>query len=108
MQQDVEAWIEVPASDVDGRYFCMRAPDDSMQASRILRGDCVMVRQQDSVPDGDLAVVIVDDGEAMIRRVFHTDKGIILQSDDLEARPVLVEPQAVRILGRVVRVWWDR
>ncbi|MBE3519199.1 MAG: helix-turn-helix domain-containing protein [Firmicutes bacterium] len=103
-EQEIEEWVEMPAAEIqDGSYFCMRVKDDSMRASRLEKGDIVVIRKQAVVNNGDVAVVILpDEEEAVLRRVYYGDQGIILRADDPNCPPVVAEPHEVRIIGRVM------
>ena len=48
--------------------FCFIVKGDSMINARILDGDLVYVRKQSSVENGEIAVVLIDDEEATLKR----------------------------------------
>ena len=57
--------------------FCLKAKGDSMINARIFDGDTLFVRKQDTVEDGEIAVVLIDD-EATVKRVyFDRENGIL-------------------------------
>ena len=60
--------------------FCLKASGDSMINARIHDGDIVFIKKQDSVKNGEIAVVAVNNGSmAMLKRVFHyVDKGMVI------------------------------
>lgn len=60
--------------------FCLKASGDSMVNARIHDGDIVFIKKQNSVKNGEIAVVAVNnDSTAMLKRVFHyVDKGMII------------------------------
>lgn len=89
-------------------YFALRVRGDSMNAARINDGDIVIVRQQDEVDNGQIAVVMVGDEEATLKR-FHQDGNVITlmpQSMNPEHQPFVFDARttSVRVLGLVVRV----
>lgn len=84
--------------------FCVRARGDSMIEARIHDGDLVFVRRQPTVENGEIAVVLIDD-EAVLKRVYVTDGGVILQSENPKYAPIYVTKEHnrdVRILGKAV------
>ncbi len=91
-----------------GADFCLRARGDSMIGARIFDGDILYIRQQDSVDDGEIALVLIGD-EATVKRVyFDRHLGILtLQPENPTHRamrfmgPSLDE---IRILGKVIAV----
>ncbi len=96
----VEACSEITAD------FCLRARGDSMVNARIFDGDLLFVRQQDSVDDGDIAVVLIDD-EATVKRVyFNREDGILtLMPENPTYKPMRYfgsQLDRIRILGKVV------
>lgn len=103
-EQEIQEWVEVPATDVkDGSYFCVHIRDNSMTTSRLEKGDMVLIKRQTVVNNGDLALVIPPDSEeAVIRRIYYGDQGIIVQADDPSCPPIVAEPHEIRIIGRVV------
>lgn len=60
-------------------YFWLKVAGDSMYPI-IQENDLVLIRKQDSVDSGSLAVVIVNDEEGLVKRVVYGDDWIELQS----------------------------
>lgn len=91
-----------------GNYFGLRINGDSMEP-RMFSGDIVIVRQQNDVENGDIAIVLVNGGEATCKKIEKHSNGIMLvplnkqyqakfySNDDIENLPV-------RILGKVVEI----
>lgn len=74
-EQNIEDHVLCPyGTDVD---FCLRAKGDSMVNARIHDGDIVFIRQQDTVEDGEIAAVLVED-EATIKRVYFDRENDVL------------------------------
>ena len=96
---------ELAGGDVDAD-FCLRAKGDSMIGARIHDGDIVFVRRQESVENGEIAVVIIDD-EATLKRVYYDRaKGkLILTPENPRYAPLSFEGEElsrIKILGRAV------
>ncbi len=86
--------------------FCLMARGDSMINARIFDGDLLFVRKQESVDDGEIAVVLIDD-EATVKRVyFNREDGILtLMPENPTYKPMRYmgrELDRIRILGKVV------
>lgn len=84
--------------------FALRAKGDSMTGARIMDGDIVFIRQQDTVENGQIAAVIVDD-EATLKRVYYRDDTLILQAENSAYPPMVYtghQLDHVRILGLAV------
>ena len=66
-----------PAMAAKGEYFALRVKGASMEP--LLReGDVVIVRKQESVESGDVAIVMVNGNEATIKKINYQDNGITL------------------------------
>lgn len=86
--------------------FALRAKGDSMIGARIHDGDIVFIRRQDTVEEGQIAVVILDD-EATLKRVRYLGDGLtMLQAENSQYAPIIIgqkgETRSVRILGLAV------
>ena len=89
--------------DVD---FCLRAHGDSMIGARILDGDIVFIRSQDTVENGEIGAVIIDD-EATLKRVYYyPEEGkLILSPENARYAPLVYvgeELGAIKIIGKAV------
>lgn len=107
---DILDYEEIPAAmAASGEYFALRVQGDSM-APRIKEGDVVIVRRQEEVENGEVAIVLVNGNEATIKEVQFSQFGITLVAwnpsvytphfypmDEVESLPL-------RILGKVVEL----
>ena len=83
-----------------------RAVGDSMEAE-IHEGDICLVHLQEEVPDGAIAVVVIDGEEGTMKRVHHTAGAVVLQSINPNYPPRVftgADVSRVHIVGRVVEV----
>lgn len=86
--------------------FCLSAKGDSMINARIFDGDLLFVKKQESVDNGDIAVVLIED-EATVKRVyFDREAGILtLMPENPTYKPMRYmgsQLERIRILGKVV------
>lgn len=86
--------------------FCLRAQGDSMTGARIFDGDIVFIRSQDTVENGEIAVVVIED-EATLKRVyFYPEEGkLILSPENPRYAPLVYlgeELDHIKILGKAV------
>ena len=93
------------SADIDAS-FCLRARGDSMIGARIYDGDMVFIREQDSVDNGDIAAVIIND-EATLKRVYYypDEAKIILSPENPKYAPLVYikeELNSIKILGKAV------
>lgn len=89
-----------------GADFCLRAKGDSMINARIFDGDLLFVKQQDSVDDGEIAVVLIED-EATVKRVYYDKENnmLTLVPENPTYKPmryVGAQLNQIRIIGKVV------
>jgi repressor LexA len=89
-------------------YFALRISGQSMEPS-ILDCDTVIVRRQDFIEDGQIAVVLIDGEDATVKEVKKVSDGIMLiahnpavfsprvfTKEEIESKPV-------QIIGRVIQ-----
>ena len=84
--------------------FCLRVKGDSMIGAGIKDGDIVFIRKQDSVDDGEIAAVLVDD-EATLKRVYISNDAVTLISENPKYKPMVYTKKQcknIRILGKAV------
>lgn len=82
-------------------FFAIRVKDKNMTCKRIEEGDIVIIRKQNEVEKGAIALISLNN-EIAIKRVVKQDKHIILQSTDLEHLSILVkETDDFSIIGKV-------
>jgi repressor LexA len=86
--------------------FALRCSGDSMKNARILDGDIVFIKKQDTVEDGEIAAVLIDD-DATLKRVRRLPGGMLmLFPENPEYQPIFIggenETRVVRIIGKAV------
>lgn len=91
-----------------GEYFGLRIKGDSMMP-RMMPGDVVIVRKQEDIESGDVAVVMVNGDSATVKRVKKGPNGITLIPfnpvyGSMEYSNADIEALPVRILGKVVEL----
>lgn len=97
-------------TDLNGgaEYFGLRVSGDSMNALRIHDGDVIIVRRQDEVEQGEIAVVLVDEEDATVKRFYSSDTTVTLmpQSTNPEHKPQMYDLRrnTIRVLGKVIKV----
>lgn len=86
-------------------YFLLHVTGDSMEP-HIHSGDMALVHMQNDVESGEIAVVLIDDEEATLKRVVKSGKQVALQPFN-PAYEVRVfsgsSRESLRILGKVVK-----
>lgn len=89
-------------------YFALRVFGDSMNAVPINEGNLVIVRKQPEVITGEIALVLVDDSDATIKRYYQEGPIITLmpQSYNPIHKPQIYDTREtkIEIVGKVVKV----
>ena len=84
--------------------FALTCKGDSMINARIYDGDSVYIRQQDTVENGEIAAVLIEN-EATLKRVKLLPDRIILEPENPLYDPLVYrgeEMNELRILGKAV------
>lgn len=92
-----------PADMVPADAFALKVRGNSMIDDHICDGDLVIVKPQQQVHDGEIAVALLDDGSATLKRVFREQGRVRLQPANAAMAPIYAAD--VTIQGRVVGVW---
>ena len=99
---------ELVSADIlnDGfEYAWLKVKGDSMYPL-IMDSDLVLVRLQDEIDSGDLAVVIVDEEDGVIKRVQYSTNKVTLISENSEKYPPRIfernEINRLRIWGKAI------
>lgn len=91
-----------------GDYFGLQIKGDSMEP-KFSEGDVVIVRKQSTIQSGEIAIVLINGGEATIKKVMLFDGGINLvpSNQAYEVKTFTneqIEKLPVQILGKVVEL----
>ena len=86
--------------------FCLVAHGDSMIGARINDGDIIFIRSQETVNNGEIAAVIIND-EATLKRVYYypDEAKLILSPENPRYAPLVYigeELSDIRIIGKAV------
>ena len=108
-EQEFESYVEAGAE--IHADFTLRAKGDSMTGARIQDGDIVFIRRQDTVNNGEIAAVLIDD-EAALKRIRYLPGGMtMLQAENPAYEPIFIggegETRVVRILGKAIAFQGD-
>ena len=109
--EDVVDWEEIPETMArGGEYFGLKIKGGSMEP-RIKEGDTVIVRKQETVESGEIAIVLVNGDEATCKRIVkHKNGGISLMAFNPAVyethfyTPDEIFSLPVKILGKVVEL----
>jgi repressor LexA len=94
--------IPVPRQFARGECYFLRVRGDSMRDDHILDGDLVLVRRQETVHNGEIAVALLPDGTATLKRVYRERGRFRLQPANEAHAPIYAKSLTVQ--GKVVSV----
>lgn len=106
-EQHIEGYT---VTDLNGQaeYFALIVHGDSMNALGINDGYRIIVRRQNAVENGEVAVVMVGDEDATVKRFYATGDTVTLmpQSTNPEHQPQIYDASKakIRVIGKVVKV----
>lgn len=101
-EEHIEEYIDIPKH--VRADFALTCKGDSMINARIFDGDVVYIRKQETVENGEIAAVLIDN-EATLKRVRLFEDHIVLEPENPQYRPLSYwyeEMNSVRILGKAV------
>lgn len=85
------------------KTFALRVTGDSMKDKEIDKGDIVLVHKQETAENGDAVVVLIN-GETTIKTFRSMGGAILLISENSDYEPIQMNPDDVKINGRVIGV----
>ena len=108
-EDNIEEYIDTPAEDLETgqTYFWLRAKGNSMVNVGIHAGDLLLIRKQDDVDSGDIAVVSINGDNATLKRVIKKENAIILQPENPACETkffVGEEINTIKIRGRLMKL----
>ena len=108
-EENIEGYQEeIEETLPSGNLFYLRTKGDSMMPT-IQENSKVLIRQQPSVEDGEIAAVLVNgDTEATLKRIKHQNGIVMLLADNSKYAPIIITPETpAKILGKAVKVSFD-
>lgn len=108
-EDNIEGYHETSLQDMTTgeTYFWLRAKGDSMINVGIHEGDLLLIRQQNDVDSGDIAVVAINEDDATLKRVIKKENALILQPENpaYETKIFIGEEMtSVHIRGRLMKL----
>jgi repressor LexA len=102
--ENIEDTFPLPVEFVqNSTAFMLRVKGESMVEAGILDGDLVLVKQQPTVENGDIAVVLIGD-EATVKTFYKENGYARLQPQNRFMDPIIVRDN-LTILGKVIGVF---
>jgi len=102
-QENILDYFPIPVEFMPNKStFLLKVRGDSMINKGILHGDMVLVEESPVVSNGDMAVVLLEDGATV--KTFYKENGYVrLQPENEYLEPIITKD--VQILGKVIGVF---
>jgi len=96
--------VAVPGSMLSGKgaHYALEVKGDSMIEAGINDGDVVVIRETNSVQNGDIVVALVDDAEATLKRYRRQGNMIALEAANPAYETRVLPGDRVQVQGRLV------
>ena len=98
--------IPLPSNiEKNGEFFGLRVQGDSMIEAGINDGDTVIVKKTDTADNGKIVVALIDDHEAMLKRIRRKGKTVALESANRNYETKIFGPDRVKVQGVLVSLY---
>ena len=88
-----------------GEHFGLKVSGDSMIEAGINDGDTVIVKRTDTANNGQIVVALIDDHEAMLKRIRKKGKVVALESANKRYETKIFGPNRVKVQGVLVSLY---
>ena len=86
-------------------YFGLKIQGDSMIEAGINDGDTVIVKKTNTADNGQIVVALIDDHEAMLKRIRRKGKTVALESANKNYETKIFGPDRVKVQGVLVSLY---
>ena len=98
--------IPLPSNlEKNGQYFGLKVQGDSMIEAGINEGDTVIIRRSDTADNGKIVVALIDEHEAMLKRIRRKGKTVALESANRNYETKIFGPDRVKVQGVLVSLY---
>jgi len=89
----------------NGEHFGLKVSGDSMIEAGINDGDTVIVKKTSIASNGQIVVALIDDHEAMLKRIRKKGKIVALESANKRYETKIFGPDRVKVQGVLVSLY---
>jgi repressor LexA len=105
IQNEVSRIVLPQALSNKGEHFGLKISGDSMIEAGINDGDTIIVRKTNTADNGQIVVALIDDHEAMLKRIRKKGKVVALESANKNYETKIFGPDRVKIQGVLVSLY---
>ena len=89
----------------NGEFFGLKVQGDSMIEAGINDGDTVIIKKSDTADNGKIVVALIDDQEAMLKRIRRKGKTVALESANRNYETKIFGPDRVKVQGVLISLY---
>ena len=89
----------------NGEHFGLKISGDSMIEAGINDGDTIIVKKTNTANNGQIVVALIDNHEAMLKRIRKKGKVVALESANKRYETKIFGPDRVRVQGVLVSLY---
>ena len=89
----------------NGQHFGLKVSGDSMIEAGINDGDTIIVKKTNTANNGQIVVALIDDQEAMLKRIRTKGKVVALESANKGYETKIFGPDRVKVQGVLVSLY---
>jgi len=89
----------------NGEHFGLKVSGDSMIEAGINDGDTVIVKKTNTANNGQIVVALIDDQEAMLKRIRKKGKVVALESANKRYETKIFGPDRVKVQGVLISLY---
>jgi len=105
IQNEVSRIVIPQALSKKGEHFGLKISGDSMIEAGINDGDTIIVRKTNTADNGQIVVALIDEHEAMLKRIRKKGKVVALESANKNYETKIFGPDRVKIQGVLVSLY---
>jgi repressor LexA len=102
MQHEGDLLALPPGMVGGGEHYALTVDGDSMINAGIHSGDTVVIKRCETAENGAIIVALVDDQEATLKTLRRAGGQIVLEPENEDFEPQVLEPHRVKIQGRLI------
>jgi len=105
IQNEVSRVVLPQALSKNGEHFGLKISGDSMIEAGINDGDTVIIRKSNTATNGQIVVALIDDHEAMLKRIRKKGKVVALESANKRYETKIYGSGRVKVQGVLVSLY---
>ena len=105
IQNEISRVILPETLNKNQEHFGLKISGDSMVDAGINDGDTVIIRKTNTAENGQIVVALIDDHEAMLKRIRKKGKVVALESANQKYETKIYGPDRVKVQGVLVSLY---